>query len=615
MARFSDKSIMDIKSRISIVDVVSDYLQVTNKGGKFWIRCPFHNNGMEKTPSCKLDPDKGSFYCFGCHEHGSMFDFVMRMDHVEFPEAVRILAQKAGVELADETDKDRTARDEGNTLSELNERLSNTFHYLLLKDPRGEKALSYLKRRKISDETIEDFCLGYAPSDSNWLYSFLTSKGYSDEFLKKSGYFSVNKFPFPLFRDRLMFPVRSWQGKTVAFGGRDLTFSDTAPKYLNTPDTIIYSKKHNLFGLYQGLDAIKKSGEVTLCEGNFDVISLQQAGIKTAVAPFGTAFTPEQAKLISRYAQKVNLLFDSDTAGQNATAKAIILLQSAGLESTVLHLDGAKDASELLEKEGEATLSDSLKAKHSGFDYLVEKAMNAYNIQTPKGKADVVKELTPFLELTQSQVEMDAYYQHLADLLRVGVEQIAYDVSRAHSSDRSSRHVEVESDGKENETVIAPFAVSRISLDLYAMLLLANHRKLFPRYTKVLRFGDLKDGEAQMIFLALENARREDVGQTDEVFLQLFADAQVRSDVAASFELEEFQAEKNAEDVLDELIERIRMRKMEERRDLIARQIQQGETEGLSSDDFNDLITEKVSLDRDIIAANTAFYNRRKKDE
>ncbi len=608
MPLYSDKTIEEIKRRLSIVDVASSYTQIFQKSGRPWIKCPFHGNGQERTPSCKLDPEQSRYYCFGCHSTGSMFSFVMHMEHLTFPEAVEFLADKAGVEL-ERTDKRPEAsreREERDALFELYERLQKTFSYLLLETESGRAAREYLAKRKISDETVRKFCLGFAPRDPQWLYEFLKKKSYTDDFLKKSGLFSQNKYPYPLFCNRLMFPVRNWQGKIVAFGARDLSFRENAPKYINTPDTLIYSKKHNLYGFHEGLGEIKSQKRAIVCEGNFDAISLQQSGVGNAVAPFGTAFTPEQADLISRYAEGVDLLFDTDNAGRAATEKAIVMLQSKNLEVGVLTIDGAKDASELLENRGEEAVRGILLNKQTGFSYLVNNAMNLYNIRTPKGKSDFVTYLKSFINATESQVEKDSYVQRVSEIVGVGADQIYSDLNRGVQVRR------MPDDTKESAPVHYDMLnTSAISPDLYLMLLFANHRELFAGYTKVLNFGDLKDKEAQMIYVALENMRRSDVGNSDELFLSMFADEKVRHDVDTSFELEEFRVER-PEVVIDEILDRLTLRKKEEERRLISAQLKQGEQDGIDKEDLKTLLNEKYSIEKEILELKDRLFNVRR---
>ncbi len=606
MARYSDKTIEEIKSKISIVDVVSTYTQVFHRNGE-WIKCPFHGGGNERTPSRKLNLERGSYYCFGCHEHGSMFDFVMKMDKVTFPEAVKTLADKAGVEVEEMTEQDRQRRDDAATMFDLYERIQKTFRHILLNDPRGQKARDYLARRHINDEISEKFSLGYAPADTDWLYSFLKKNGYSDEFLKQSGFFSRNKYPWPLFADRLMFPVRNFQGKVVAFGARDLSGRENSPKYINTNETIIYSKRHNLYGIHESIKEWNKSHVAIVCEGNFDAISLHQAGLENAVAPFGTAFTDDQAKLISRYCSKIQLLFDSDTAGQKATRDSLVMLQSLGIESEVLHIDDAKDASQLLEEKGENAVKNIVSTAVTGYRYLEDNGLKLYNIRTPKGLTDFLSYMAPFINATSSEVERASYIRLISELSGIQEEKIESDLDRARSSENS--HYARPVAAQTNE--IRPFSATAVSPDLYLMLMLANHRELFPRYTSVLKFGDIRDKEAQHIYVALENVRREEDGRTDEVFLSLFADEQIRSDVSASFELEQFRPER-PEEVIDELLDRLKLRRLEERQKAISNQLQRGEMEGFGEGDLAGLLAEKMDVDRDILEMRNRLRTGRK---
>ncbi len=284
MAKISESVLEQIKARIPLSEVVSDYVTLSARGGgRLWggLCPPFHE---EKTPSFSVVDEQGFYYCFSCKKGGSMFDFLMEMEKVSFVESVKMLSRRANIELADETEEDRGKRDLKETLFELYDKIAGSFHYLLVNSKQAEQARTYLRDRNVSEAMWERFNLGYAPSDGYWLYAFLRKHHYSDDLLKQSGLFSQNNPKFPLFRDRLMFPIRNWQGKTVAFGGRDLTGTSKA-KYINTPETMIYSKKHNLYGLYEALDTIKKSQKAILCEGNFDVVALHQSGFTNAMAP------------------------------------------------------------------------------------------------------------------------------------------------------------------------------------------------------------------------------------------------------------------------------------------------------------------------------------------
>ena len=379
MPRYSDNTINAIKARLRMSELVQSYIPVVNRGGRLWAKCPFHGGGNEKTPSFAINDNDGFYHCFGCGESGDMFTFVMKMDKVTFPEAVEALASRAGVEL--ETDRNpeaRKAAGESEVLFDLNQRIQRTFHYMLVSADEGKAAREYLERRKVSAEMIERFQLGYAPKGSDWLYSFLSGKGFSDDILRKSGLFSQNHYPYSLFQDRLVFPVRNRSGKTIGFSGRDLSGRENVPKYVNSPDTPVYSKKHNFFGIYEALESIKKGSIPVLVEGNFDVVAMHQAGIDSAIASLGTAFTEEQAALIARYAERVDIMFDSDEAGQKSTDKAIMILHARGIDSQVHRLSSGKDASEIIEKYGGKALADvDLHARGGRHEHHVETALFA----------------------------------------------------------------------------------------------------------------------------------------------------------------------------------------------------------------------------------------------
>lgn len=589
MAKYSESVIEEIKSRLSIVDVISQYMTLTSKGDRFWGRCPFHE---DKTPSFSVLPEKGFYHCFSCKKSGSIFDFIMEMEHLTFSEALQILAKKAGVALQEETEEDRKHRNQVDALYELYERIAGSFHFILLNSSQAVHARDYLKRRKVSDEMLEKFQLGYAPADSGWLYDFLSKKKYSDAILAASGLFSKKNPRFPMFRDRIMFPIRTWQAKTVAFGGRDLSGSERAPKYINTPDTVIYSKKQVLFGMYEALPALKEQKQVTLCEGNFDVIAMHQSGIETAVAPLGTSFTQEQAKLIRRYCEKANLVFDSDSAGQASTAKALTICQSFGLENYVQHIDGGKDASEVVEKLGEDALKQTLSRSLQGFDYLVQNAINQYDIQKPKGKSAVFSAVKPYLDATDSEIERQSYIRHLADILKVDESTINDDYQQGGGVNSSVKAIAKESPQD------MPLNPAQASLDLYAMLALLNNRNLFESSRRLLKIEDLEDSSAVELYSVLEDATREGVGKTDEVVLQMIQNDRLRQLVAASFQTEEFKA--NPQEVLAESIDRIHLRKLLKRQRNNVNLLTMAESEGSVPSEIVDLLLEKQEIDRDI---------------
>lgn len=587
MAKYSEAVIEDIKNRLPVSEVVSQYVKLTRKGDRHWGLCPFHH---EKTPSFTV-LDSGGFYkCFGCGKGGSIFDFVMEMEHVSFPEAVEILAKKAGIELKEESEGEKRQYSKQKAIGELYDRLYKTYHTILLTHPQAQAARDYLAKRKVSADTIEKFQLGYAPDDPKWLYGFLRKNNYSDEVLKESGLFSRNYETLPLFRNRIMFPIRTWQGSCVAFGGRDLS-GESRAKYINTPDTAIYSKRNVLFGFYESLSTIKEKKEITLCEGNFDVISLHQAGLTYAAAPLGTAFTEEQAKLIKRYCDRVNLLFDSDSAGQNATAKALLICQKLDLSNFVVKLEGAKDASQMLEEQGEQTLAKSAVNAVTGFSYLVSSALKMYDIRQPKGKSSVFKEVRPYLDATSSDIERQGYIKYLSDVLRIPEEKILSDYMK-------QRGTEPEPKEEEKATIGIAYNPLKASTELNAMLILMKNRDLFERFRTKVKVSDMVDPLARKLYTVLEDASRQDV-RTPEMLLQMIEQQELKDLTVTAFASPMYDRS-NAEKVLEDAVLQIRLRRLEEKRNRVLRLLSSGEMENMDASEVGQYLSMKASLDKDI---------------
>lgn len=585
MAKYSEAVIEEIKAKLSLVDVVSRYLALQRKGDRYWGLCPFHT---EKTPSFSVLPDKGFFHCFGCGKSGSLFDFVMEMEHLSFPEAVKLLAQQAHVELTEETEAQKRRHVENDALSELYNKIAASFHYILMHSNAAENARQYLLKRKITTGSWEKFLLGYAPGDPQWLYDFLIAKHYSEDLLAKSGLFSRNKARYPLFRNRLMFPIRSWQGKVLAFGARAL--DDFAqPKYINTPETAIYHKREVVYGLYESLPVVKEKESCILCEGYLDVIALHQAGVHTAMAPLGTAFTHEQGKLIRRYAKVAHTLFDNDKAGQTATRKALVLCESLGFETRVITLSNAKDPAQLLEQSGEQALTNACATSDGAFHYLVQSALNLYDKNKATGKLQIFQEVKPYLDTIDSEIVQQSYLRDLAELLEIDEASLLRDYMHAASEQQAPE-----------EQRAKRYSLDRWkrSVDLYAMLTLINNRALFPTVRAKLRLDDLADEQAQELYTVLEDTVREGVGATDEVILAMINDEQLRQIVSMSFQTEEFQ--KRPQEILEEAMYRISLRNLEKRRKQVESLLRLAERDGSSPTELSHLILEKQSLDETI---------------
>ncbi|MCP4160846.1 MAG: DNA primase, partial [Deltaproteobacteria bacterium] len=356
--------IQEIKDKIDIVDLVSEYVTLKPKGGQYWGLCPFHN---EKTPSFSVTPEKGICWCFGCQKGGGAINFIMEIEKFGFVDAVKLLAGKVGIRLDDE-EYDSEYSGKRDAMLELYKRVSGSFNYILKSSKSADAARAYIEARGISSEILEEFQLGFAPFDFNWLYKFLIRKNYSEQFLKESGLFSKKKHSIPLFMNRIIFPVFSIRDEIIGFSGREL--GDHGPKYINSPETIIFHKGSQLYGISKSLREIKKTRAFVLCEGNVDVLAFHQSGVKNAIAPLGTAFTLEQAKLLKRYSDAGIVVFDGDSAGAKATAKAAILCETVGLSVSVAELPKGRDPADIMEKDGAESLQKVLICPITTFEYL-----------------------------------------------------------------------------------------------------------------------------------------------------------------------------------------------------------------------------------------------------
>ena len=308
---YSDDIIEEVRTRNDIVDVISGYVKLQRKGSSYFGLCPFHN---EKSPSFSVSPSKQMYYCFGCGAGGNVFTFLMEYENFTFPEAVKALADRAGMELpeVEYSEEAKQQRDLKTAVLEVN-KMAAKYYYCLLRAPQGAKAMEYLKNRELSDETMRRFGLGYASQYSDELYRYLKQQGVSDALMKESGLMSVNERQgmYDKFWNRVMFPIMDVNGKVIGFGGR--VMGDAKPKYLNSPETIVFDKSRNLYGLHIARTARKKY--LIVCEGYMDVISLHQAGFTNAVASLGTALTSQHASILKRYTDEVILTYDSDEAG------------------------------------------------------------------------------------------------------------------------------------------------------------------------------------------------------------------------------------------------------------------------------------------------------------
>lgn len=404
---YSDDLIEEIRSRNDIVDVVSSYVKLQKKGSTYFGLCPFHS---EKSPSFSVTPSKQMYYCFGCGVGGNVYTFIMKYENYSFTEAVKVLADRAGIPLpkGGYSEEDKRRADLKNRLLEAN-REAAKYYYHILKSNRGAQGYEYLRNRGLSDETITKFGLGFSTNYSSDLYDYLKSKGFEDNVLKEAGLFNYSeKKVYDKFSGRVMFPIMDVNNRVIGFGGR--VMGDAQPKYLNSPETILFDKSRNLYGLNIAKNSRKEY--MLICEGYMDVISLHQAGFNNAVASLGTAYTVRQAALIKRYVNSVYLTYDSDEAGVKAALRAIPISKEAGLSTKVINMKPYKDPDEFIKALGHSEYENRIDNARNSFLFEIDKMREETDINDPDMKSkfyqSVAKKLLEFSDELERNVYIDA---------------------------------------------------------------------------------------------------------------------------------------------------------------------------------------------------------------
>ena len=424
---FPPSFIDELVARNPIEDVVGQYVNLKRSGANMFGLCPFHG---EKTASFSVAPDKGIYYCFGCHKGGGVINFQMEVEGLSYPDAVRALAKRVGMEVPeDEQYQSRYRQQE--RLWALSKEAARFFHSQLYA-PVGKTELEYALGRVMSKSILTTFGVGYAPDSWDNLVKAMKAKGYTEEELKESGLVTVsqkNGNIFDRFRDRLMFPIIDVRGNVIAFGGRIIKKDSDAAKYLNSPETLIFNKRKNLFGL--NLAKKSKAGSLILVEGNIDVVSLHQYGFDNAIASLGTSLTEEQAALMARYAEQVVLIYDGDEAGQRATQRAIPILEKAGLQVKVLQLKDAKDPDEFLKKFGADKFKVLLEESSNRIEYQLNAIRRKYDLREDDQKIKFVHEAAELVCSLNSAVQREVYGGRVAEAAGITADAMKLEVNKA----------------------------------------------------------------------------------------------------------------------------------------------------------------------------------------
>ena len=436
--RFSEDYLRDVRDNNDIISLAGNYVQLKRAGSTYSCCCPFHS---EKTPSCHFYPNTNSFYCFGCHIGGDVITFVKEIEHLDYVDAVKFLAERAGMSMPDDVD-DKSAQIRRRML-EMNKAAGKFFHERLM-SPEGKAGLDYLTNRGLSLHTIKRFGLGFAADDWHTLHMYMRGLGYSDFELADASLLSNNNNKFyDKFRNRVMFPIFDTRGNVVAFGGR--TLGNDKAKYLNSGETAVFHKGDMLYAL--NIAKNSKADYFILCEGYMDVIAMHQAGFDSAVASLGTALTPQHANLLARLGKKeVILSYDSDAAGQNASSRAINLLANVGVHARVLKIEGAKDPDEFIKKYGGERFQDIIDKSGGAIDFQMDKLIGDLDLYTDDGKAQYLRRVVPFLAEIGNSLDRAVYIARAAKQTGIPQENISTAVeSKVKSNKRKAKKEEQKS--------------------------------------------------------------------------------------------------------------------------------------------------------------------------
>jgi DNA primase len=595
----SKTTIDAVNSRVDAVAVIGEYVRLEKRSGKYWGLCPFHD---EKTPSFTVDPERKFYYCFGCHAGGGVVKFVMEMDKLSFPEAIEKLAATVGVDIVYEkgtgvSAQDRKAADEerkkNEEYEELFARLAKSFHYILLQTEEGRFARDYLFGRGVSPEIVDKFHLGYTPADRYWLADFLRKQGYSDKFLAESGLFGKGKLDYPFFHDRLMFPINDKNGKTVAFGGRILR--GDGPKYLNSGDSAIYHKRETLYAIDVALPEIRRIKEVYICEGYMDAIAMHDAGLSNTVAPLGTAFTVEQARLLHRWAERIIMIFDSDEAGQKAAEKGIFTCRQACVACSIVQLP-MKDPADILKESGKGGLTKIVQHSIIDMEFLAARYSGLFNTTDDKkgdGKARAIAALFPFLEVLESdsEVRWHACINYFADYFGVDEDAVIKDYRSRGQSPRP------EKSGPENQLNAAEFKGNNELFLLTACFVnFETNPELYTKLKMSLPVEDIEDRAAKELYIAMEEMVRSRETGIDGLLARVRDESLLRF-VTEKSARDEFSVK--PEKLVEDAIRGVKKKKLEERRAQIVIELRMAKAHNA---DVTGLLDEKMRVDQLLVS-------------
>lgn len=524
---YPDELVEEVRMKNDIVDVISGYVRIQKKGSSYFGLCPFHN---EKSPSFSVSGVRQMYHCFGCGAGGNVFTFVMEYENYSFQEAIKSLAQKAGITLPEVEYSEEAKRKEGkrNQLLAVNKEAAKYFYYQL-RSERGSLGYRYLTGRELTEDTIKKFGLGFAHATGNGLVRYLRDKGYENGLIQEAGLASYDERQgiYDKFWNRVIFPIQDVNHRVIGFGGR--VMGEGEPKYLNSPETMIFDKGRNLYGL--NFARTSRKPNMILCEGYLDVITLNQNGFTQAVASLGTAFTPGQAHLLHRYTEEVILAYDSDGAGVRAALRAIGILKETGLSGKVLNLEPFKDPDEFLKSQGPEALEERIAKAENSFFYEIRILEKGYDTKDPESKTKFHREIAKKLCTFQEEVERENYIEAIADKYHIGFQNLRKLVLQYAAQTGLARPAERPKSGKAVKNM--PEEPSKKSQKLL-LTWITEDPSLYGKIRHLISAGDftgeLYQKVAEKLFSGLEKGEMQPAG-----IISLFSDEAEQREAASLF--------------------------------------------------------------------------------
>ena len=545
---YPDEIIEEVRTKNDIVDVIGSYVKIQKKGSSYFGLCPFHN---EKSPSFSVSGYKQIYYCFGCGAGGNVISFIMNYENYTFQEAVKYLAERAGVTLPEVefTEEAKQKQSKRNKLLEINKEAAKYFYYQLRTD-RGKQGREYFTKRELTEETMKKFGLGYALKTSNDLTLYLKNKGYSDDLLVEAGISAFDE-RFGLhdkFWNRVIFPIQDINHKVIGFGGR--VMGEGTPKYLNSPETMVFDKSRNLYGL--NFARTSRAGNFILCEGYMDVIAMHQAGFTQAVASLGTAFTSGQANLLRRYTDEVLLSYDSDGAGTKAALRALEILKEAGLTGKIINLEPYKDPDEFMKHLGKEAFAERIRQAENSFMFEIRMLKREFNLGDPEDKTKFHKEIARKLCNFEIEVERENYIQAVANEYHIGFDNLRKLVNRYAAQTGGAKPVEKPKSGIQKRQTVEDH---KKRTQRMLLTWLTDEPEIYKQISKYIKPSDFTEElygrVAQMLFADLSQGN-----YNPAAILSRFTEEEEQREVASMFhtKLDGIETKQDKEKALRDIV-------------------------------------------------------------